>query len=159
MRWIPAPNLHLTLRFLGDTASEAIPRVLAAVEQSLAGRPEFDLNLAGIGALPSPSRPRVVIARLQEDARLTELAHAVERAAVACGFAPEERSFRAHITLGRFQRLRRGERRAPVAIERPVETATFPVRNVVLFRSDLRKEGAHYTEIGRVALAASRATQ
>jgi hypothetical protein len=30
---------------------------------------------------------------------------------------------------------------------------------VVLFRSDLREEGAHYTELGRVALATPRATQ
>jgi 2'-5' RNA ligase len=92
---------------------------------------------------------------LAPEAPLAALAAALERAARAAGFAPEERSFKAHLTLGRVV-----GRRAPSleGVASP-EPAPFPVSEIVLFRSVLGPGGSTYTPLERIALGGSLLTR
>ena len=109
----------------------------------------FRLTLGGVRAFPAPRRPRVVVLELAPEAPLAELAAAVERGVVAAGFAPEQRPFRAHLTLGRVRSPNRG-----VAVTSPVTTEgeAFDVAEAVLFRSELQRSGARHTPLERVPL-------
>ena len=78
-----------------------------------------------------------------------ELAAAVERAVVAEGFPPEERPFRAHLTLGRVR-----DRRFPTVAALAVPAAEFAVEEAVLFRSELSSAGSRYTPLARLQLGA-----
>jgi 2'-5' RNA ligase len=79
---------------------------------------------------------------------LEQLAAAVEHGVVATGFEPEERRFRAHLTLGRLRGRRQPAMRGLAA---PAGTAC-EVAEVVLYRSELKPSGAEYTPLERVAL-------
>jgi 2'-5' RNA ligase len=92
----------------------------------------------------------IALAAQPEDA-LAGLAARLEKAAVESGVAPEERAFRAHLTLGRVR-----ARRFP-AVLAPAPAGTQLVREVVLFRSDLGKAGARYSPLATLALGASAA--
>jgi 2'-5' RNA ligase len=70
-----------------------------------------------------------------------ELQAECERAAVAAGFPPEGRPFRPHVTLGRWrERVRRPA--APA-----FDLGATPLGPVILFKSDLRPQGAVHTPL------------
>jgi 2'-5' RNA ligase len=73
---------------------------------------------------------------------------ACEAAAVAAGFSPETRSFRAHLTLGRWR-----ERARRPALPQ-VDLGVSRLDRLVLFKSDLKPSGAVHTALSTFALGA-----
>jgi 2'-5' RNA ligase len=152
VRWTRVGGRHVTLRFLGPCTASRLGDLIAGARRALVAIAPFELRLAGLLALP-PGRPRVLALDLTPQEPLAAIADALERIAVACGFEAERRAFRPHVTLGR---IRRG-RLAPRQIEdvaAVVETGRNAqvVRDVALLRSELRRSGARYTVLERVAL-------
>ncbi|MEI7768377.1 MAG: RNA 2',3'-cyclic phosphodiesterase [Chloroflexales bacterium] len=99
-RWAAVEGMHLTLQFLGEADAGRVPDLLAAI--SAIPTPPFALRLGGLGAFPSAERPRVLWVGIEGDlAALDRLQRAVTAATRPLGFAPEERSFAPHLTLGR----------------------------------------------------------
>lgn len=88
-------DLHITLAFLGPVSEARLPCVLAAGDQ-VRGAPHT-LTLARRGSWPGP---RVGwVAPIDTPAALTELVSALWRGLVICGFTPEARAYRPHITV------------------------------------------------------------
>lgn len=148
VRWVRPESYHVTLRFLGDTPAERVPDLIAHARRELEGRDPCELHLGTLHAFPSSRRPRVVVLDVEPAEPLAALAAATERAATAAGFAPETRTFRPHLTLGR---VRPGRRPAPVGIE-ACDPSPFAVDAVVLFRSEVARDGAHYHPVARILL-------
>ncbi len=102
LRWAVSDNLHLTIRFLGATPPARVPDVVAAAEAAVAGLEPIEVRLAGAGAFPSASRPRVVWLGIEHGApELARLAARANDELAARGWPADERPFRAHLTLGR----------------------------------------------------------
>ena len=59
VRWVKPHSIHLTLKFLGEIASDQLPGVFTAVEKAVADAPLFSLKTGTKGAFPSLKRPRV----------------------------------------------------------------------------------------------------
>lgn len=138
---------HLTLRFLGEASPAAVGDVREALARAASLCPPFDARLRGLGTFPERGSPRILwLGVLVPDAVLL-LQAACERAAVAAGFPPEERPFRPHLTLGRW---RQREKRPELPAD--VDLGLARVVSLVLFRSDLRREGAVYTPLARFPL-------
>jgi 2'-5' RNA ligase len=151
VRWVAPENYHLTLRFLGNVATEELPALCARAGAALAPAEPFELRLGAPSAFPTPRRPRVVALSAEPAATLGDLAARLESAVVACGLAPEARDYAAHLTLGRVR-----ARRLP-ALEAPAPTAGLAVAAVELFRSDLAPAGSRYTPLAALALGAASA--
>jgi 2'-5' RNA ligase len=147
VRWVRPEALHVTLRFLGDVDPARVAPLASRAARELAALRPFALRLGKAELFPTPSRPRVVALGLEPAAPLAELAGAVERAVVAEGFAPEERPFRAHLTLGRV----RGPR-FPSVTALEVPAAEIAVEEAVLFESELSASGSRYTPLERLSL-------
>ncbi len=126
---LTAPQrVHLTLKFLGDLSPEALPRIAAALEPVREGQVPFDAVTTGFGVFPSACRARILWAGVGEGAEgLRALAQAVEACLQPEGFAPEDRPFVPHITLGRASR--------PKPFE-PAD-ATLPELRFTVSRADL----------------------
>lgn len=125
-----------------------LPAVAAALGDAAAGLGAFDATVVGLGAFPSPARPRVVWAGVAEGAEhLGGLAARVERACAALGFPPEDRAFSPHITLGRVRvpprAPRLGDLLAAAARE---EFGRLRVARAVLMESRLSPRGPRYVE-------------
>lgn len=139
-------SLHVTLRFLGDVATERLGGLVECVTKEAAEVAPFEVELGELMAFPSARRPRVLAAAVEPAGPLAQAAAAVERGCVAAGFAPEARPFRGHLTLGR---MKRGP--APRFDDVVVpDHETTAVRDAVLFQSELRPDGARYTPLERV---------
>jgi 2'-5' RNA ligase len=149
VRWVRPEGFHVTLRFLGNVPSTELPALAQAVLAALTGAPGFRVTLGAVRAFPSARQPRVVVAELEPEAELLALAERVEVGVVAAGRGPSPRRFRAHLTLGRV----RGRRLPPLDL--PAAGGEIDVHEVVLFRSDLGRDGSRYTPIANLPLAGS----
>ncbi|MFZ5585625.1 MAG: RNA 2',3'-cyclic phosphodiesterase [Thermodesulfobacteriota bacterium] len=107
LKWVDPANLHLTLKFLGETPPERLDEITVALQRALTGAPPLELGLAGAGAFPGLGRPQVVWLGVNGQAdRLAALAAAIQTALAGLGFPPEGRAFQAHLTLARARRGR-----------------------------------------------------
>jgi 2'-5' RNA ligase len=97
IRWIEAVDLHVTLRFLGNTDSAELPAVLAAVGDLEGAATE--VTTAGLGGFPTANRARALVVHLAS-------APILERWQVhlARRFGPDARPFLPHVTIGRSRK-------------------------------------------------------
>lgn len=154
VKWVPAANLHLTLKFLGDIAEDRVPSIMGALAAAAQDIQPFDMRVRGLGAFPNLRRPRVVWAGVDEGSeQATQLAQAVEREFVSVGLEREKRHFSAHITLGRV-RSAAGVSALAALIEKQAGTdfGTVQVRGIVLMKSELRPSGAIYSVLDELPL-------
>ncbi len=155
VRWVDADNLHLTLRFLGDTDEQALPRLTDGLDAIGAQHRGFPLTVAGIGCFPNLRRPRVVWAGLEDpQEKLGPLQEDVEGMVQGLDWPAESRPFRPHLTLGRV-REGKGRGHRPLAdpwTEEP-PARSFEVDSLELIESVLGRGGARYTSLHRAAIA------
>lgn len=108
--WTHPDDYHVTLHFLGDTPSSRVDAIADAARTAAAERAPLALALGEPGTFGPPHAPRVLWCGAREtaaaDAGALAALHAAlgERLAAACGFAPEARPLRAHVTLARQAR-------------------------------------------------------
>jgi 2'-5' RNA ligase len=146
VRWVSEAGVHLTLRFLGWTRPEALERLGEPLRRAAAACPESEAAFAGLGTFPERGSPRVLWLGVSLQPELESLQAACEAAAVAAGFEPEPRPFRAHLTLGRWR-----ERARRPALP-SVDLGACRLESLVLFRSELKPSGAVYTPLASFAL-------
>lgn len=152
IRWVKPQGFHLTFRFLGNIEQTRVTPILTALRAAARLHPQFRVRTQGLGAFPSLTRPRVLWARLNGEG-LQELHTKIESALSPCGFPPEGRPFRPHITLGRV----RSPRGWNHVLERIKEYLQYDfgeslIDKVILYQSDLRPGGAVYTPRGVACL-------
>lgn len=167
VRWIQPEMAHLTLHFLGETEPERAELVRLAIPGVVAVHEPFELRTATFGVFPNFRRPRVLWLGLHGPVhRLESLQQDIGRALTDLGFADTSESYHPHITLGRV-RNNDGEkvrlRELPEAVKaRFVNADTgaaiapasqpIPVREVLLMRSHLGREGARYETVASFPL-------
>lgn len=149
-RWVPAEQIHLTLRFLGEIDDEAIARLLDAVEAERAEAPLGPLRFAlrGLGTFGG-KRPRVLWAAVDPVAPVAQLAARIERAVRAAELPPETRPFRAHVTLARFSVPRTDRIVSWLDAHTAFATEPFEVAGPTLYRSTLTHRGAIHEVVRR----------
>jgi 2'-5' RNA ligase len=157
IRWVKPGNIHLTLKFLGDIQPADIDPIREALRSAAAAVAPFPIAARGAGVFPGIKKPRVVWAGLSgELPTLFALQECVERALAAIGFAPEARSFKAHLTIGRVKgRVRPADLLAALQELAKWASPVFTVDRVTFFQSDLRPGGAVYTRLGDAPLNSS----
>lgn len=157
LRWSAVDNIHLTLRFLGETTAAQAQIIATGLRAAAMQHAPFTLTLGGVGGFPTVRQPRVVWLGVGGDVgQLHALQAAVEQTVQLAGFAAEERPFAAHITLARAQRDATKEQLRAVGSHLATYNVTTPipvyVDAVVHMRSDLRPSGAVYTRLAHFPL-------
>ncbi len=149
-RWVPRENMHVTLKFLGRTW----PRLEGWVHQQVgtvaAGHGRVTTRLTGLGSFPSAARARVLWVGIEDpEGAFARLAGALD-VALAESFAPETRTFSAHLTVARSD----PPLKLDVGFGRTrIEPAGFLVDRIVLFRSHLQRPAPRYEPIATFPLA------
>lgn len=157
--WTRPEQLHLTLRFIGETEQrEGLEAALERVRVE-----PFILPVGGIGVFPVRGPAKVLWAGLgRAHTRLFQLRQQVDDALLSVDLGIPMPNFHPHITLGRvglppeqrdkkwlaaFERWRK----ARAAFEGP----PFKVAEFHLYASELRADGAVHTRLRTYALDAA----
>ena len=151
LRWVRPDGIHLTLKFLGETPEDEQAAIERAISRAVTDIAPFEVELGKLGCFGSHRSPRVLWVDVEGDiASLGRLQVNVERELAALGYPPDGRAFSAHLTLARVPPERAAQVAAALeaAISAAVApTGVIPVDEVALMRSDLRPNGAVYTQL------------
>jgi len=140
---------HFTLRFLGPTTREARDAIVARLSDAKLGS-RFNVRFGELGAFPNARRARILwldVTRGGE--RLSELAAIAEDAARSAGLAPEDRSFKPHLTIARIDPP---ESTSALLAQKHRYNIEMPVTALILYRSQLGGGPARYEEVARFDL-------
>lgn len=152
--WSRPENIHLTLKFLGDTPDNAI-RQLALTLNAVARQGAAHLcRLGNVGAFPNSNRPRVLWVGLDEPTgELVALQQRIDEATADLAGA-DPRPFTPHLTLGRTRSTRHADRLAALLDGYELTSSLdIPISEVLLMSSVLGRGGPAYTTLHRSPLS------
>jgi 2'-5' RNA ligase len=158
VKWVNPGGIHLTLKFLGNIPSKQVTEITEAIKEASQGISPFHLEISGLGAFPNLRQARVFWVGIGGEVdKLSKLQQNIDSALATLGFAKEERSFMAHLTLARIrqgaspqERRNFGELIDSVIFE---DKYHIKVETISLMKSQLTPAGAIYTCLTRVGLA------
>jgi len=111
------------------------------------------MSLDGVGAFPGFRKARVVWVGLEKgEKEAATFKLRLDEALEPLGFAPERRPFHPHITLGRVRQSGRPGLLEHAAAEWILPYEHWLCREAVLYRSELTRHGAIYTDLVRAPL-------
>jgi len=153
-RWITTDNLHVTLKFLGDTPEELLPPLVDCLAEVGRNHRRFTLKLDRLGGFPNLRNPRVLFYRVSEGAEpLERLAAEVDRILLDRLDLPSEaKPFRAHLTVARIKQPLPEKVAARLGEAPPLPGVSQIVSSLDLMQSELRREGAVYSRLKEIAL-------
>ena len=149
VRWVPAENIHLTLKFLGDVSLSNLDLLKERLVIEASEHSPFELSVGGVGAFPNANRPRVVGVGVQAPPELSSLQNGIETKLEKIGYPREERPFSPHLTLGRVARTVTNQEARQIGEALQATKVGFLgavcAEAVHLFKSDLKPTGSVYT--------------
>jgi len=152
MKPVEDQNLHITIRFLGDTPVSLLDELHRVLEEAAPRR--VLLRLRGVGAFPSIERPRVIWVGVEPGPGAEELRRifeAVERGVRRLGWRPEREEFVPHVTLARLKGRRNIERVVKLLREmEDVEVGEVYLEALRLKQSILTRSGPIYRTVREV---------
>ena len=161
LRWTNTQNLHLTLRFLGDTDDAQRHQLQNGLAAIAAKHAPFSLKPSRLGCFRSWSNLRVLWVGLEGELEaLQDLQADVEFLSRQIGFPPERNRYSPHITLARTARnaSRPALRTASEQLRRAAEEGEtqywndWRVSELHFIRSVLGPGGARYFNLVTCAL-------
>ena len=105
IKWVEEHNIHITLKFLGETSEEVIPAIGEALHAVAGQTKAFRFSLRGLGIFGSKHEPRVLWTAIQPYETLAALMLSVHDAMVPVGFEKDRQNLVPHLTLGRIKFL------------------------------------------------------
>ena len=152
VRWVPACNLHLTLKFLGDVEEARLEDLFVAIRKATEGIEPFGITLKGLGAFPNIRQPRMLWIGMDVPEAMQRLYENIGEELSRLHFPKETRRFSPHLTIGRVKAERGTERLMSVVERTNFGPETVSVARIVAMKSDLRPTGAVYSALEKFAL-------
>ncbi len=153
IKWVSDENLHLTLKFLGETDEELVDEIRNALIDKLSHYAPFYIKIGGVGYFPGGRNPRVIWVGIEDPGVLEDIYKDIENAVAKLGYPREKRPFSPHLTIGRV----RSPKRVAEVIRRLEEFRAitfdeFVLREVTLMKSELKPGGAEYSGLAEIPL-------
>ncbi len=161
MKWVSGENIHLTIKFIGETEDTLIPLMCDRIRVliRLTPLPPFQVQCVSLGAFPSLEQPRIFWAGLDpQSAEVATLLHRlVERELYNLGIAKEGREFNPHITLGRLKTSKETTKEKVTELgatfhELGANFGRCFIKDMVLYESFLKPDGPIYKVVDRFPL-------
>lgn len=148
--WGRENNLHLTLKFLGNIQARSITALSEAAGEAAATCEPFDLIVSGCGFFPRRAKPNVLWIGVHDlEHRLHALHQALEEQCSAAGFGRDARAFHPHLTIARLRNPAGGRSLAEAHEALDFAPQRFTVSEIVVFKSELLREGSRHTALSR----------
>ncbi len=150
--WVKPENIHLTLKFLGDTASENIEAIKLIIKDCVRKTKPFDYTINELGAFPSLNKINVLWLGIDKNKdKFRAIVEMLEENLCRIGFPKENRSFSAHITLGRI-RSNKNIHILKESLNKYKTPLNIPgnFSNITLFKSTLTPTGPIYEVLDAV---------
>ena len=147
LKLVEPPNIHITVRFLGNITPATVDKIFEEMKQVQFA--PFNVQIKGLGAFPNPSYPRVVWAGITEGAdQLKTVFSQLEPRLRGLGFTPDSKGFSPHLTIARVRSGRNKAQLAKVITENAdYKFGAVNAKCLRLKKSDLTPRGPVYSTL------------
>lgn len=154
INWCKTNQIHLTLKFVGDTPDEDIPKIINACREVAKKHQPFTMDFNRTGIFGSNHSPRVLWLGMNEEPKaLYDLESDVLDAFDNLGYLRDRQNFVPHLTLCRIKQL--VDKPFFQQVYQGIEQKTYlhtQVNEIVYFQSFLQPTGAVYKPLQRIPL-------
>jgi len=147
IKWTDPRQIHLTLNFLGEVEDQEIMDICRAIDAVTAECEPFDMEFGAMGTFPEGKSARIIWVGLAVPCPpLMALQKTLETQLAQLGFPPENRGYKAHLTLARINNTQLGFAARDLVNNLPkLESQLQPAEAVTVFHSQLTRQGPIYT--------------
>ncbi|MGM0586787.1 MAG: RNA 2',3'-cyclic phosphodiesterase [Bacteroidota bacterium] len=155
IRWLEAGQMHLTLRFLGETSTDDKRAIISAMRETASEHGSFSLDLRGVGVFPKPEYPKVMWVGVRANKSLKLLQKGIEQAITDLNYPPSEKEFHAHVTVARCRTPRNVKDTVQDWLREYKQESfgSLDVKEFHLYKSDTQPDGAKYTKLNTFELS------
>ena len=147
IKWIKIENLHLTLKFLGNTDASKLDSILKTLVM-IRSEDSISVNFTGLGFFPNRRRPNILWAGIQASPNLQIIVKEIDQRLAVLGFPLEQREFTPHLTLARLAETALPPKWiAAIGQISSREFGSFRATQFHLIESELKSSGAEYTTL------------
>ena len=152
IKLVSAPNIHITLKFLGNINIDKIEKIKKAIKETAEKFNKFKYEINGkINAFPSPGNARVIFLEIGSGGeQISEIYKQLEDNLEKIKIRKEKREFSPHITIARIKDKRNMEHLINEYKLNKIER--LDCSNITLFESQLKPHGAEYSILGEFGL-------
>ena len=148
--WSREDNLHLTLKFLGNVRVSRMSEICEAAAATAKAIAPLELTIGGCGWFPPHGKPKVLWIGIDDpDGQLRNLQDALQEKCAEAGFDCDERLFHPHLTIARLRSAEGSRQLAETNKSLGFPSQRLAVSEVVVFRSELLRDGSKHTAISR----------
>lgn len=142
-RPVPADQLHLTLKFIGEVEGSKFLDIQDTLEK--VSQRKFSLCIKGTGTFPPRGTPRILWAGVEPVKNAIALRNSIERQLAAIDIPREKKKYTPHLTLARLRNSPIPALQQFLAGNAFLQTSSFPVETFTLYSSQLSPKGAIHT--------------
>lgn len=154
IKWVEPHNMHITLKFFGETAEERIADILPVIKKVSDAYHPFHFKLKGIGIFGSLYNPRLIWFGVENNDELKLVGNDLITRLDVAGFANDRQNFVPHLTVGRIRDLRHKRSfQSKIDQFKGLDIQNVHVDKICLFESKLTTSGPVYKEVAHFCCA------
>ena len=153
VKLVEPENVHITLKFLGDTDESRIDEIDKIMKDAVKEIDPFNIQLEGAGVFPNQNYIKVIWIGIKQGEPIELIERKIDEQLSKIGFKKEKRGFSPHLTIARVKSAK-GKDGILHVIEkyRDVQFVDIRVDSIKLKKSDLTPKGPIYTTLIDVKL-------
>lgn len=151
VKLVELENIHITMKFLGDTDEKYIDDIEHIIKKSVASTKPFTVTLKGTGVFPNQNYLKVIWIGIINGRELETIAEHIDVGCHSLGFKKENRGFSSHLTIGRVKTARQKQQLLEVIKNyADVTFSTTTVNSIKIKKSELTSKGPIYTTLREI---------
>jgi RNA 2',3'-cyclic 3'-phosphodiesterase len=153
IKWVEEKNIHVTLKFFGETEESRIPAISGVLQKRASETPSITMNLSGLGIFGSSYAPKVIWTGIEPYASLAALMKNIHRDLESIGYEADRQNLVPHLTLGRIKFLRdKILFNRAIGEYKTISSSPLHISEIVLYESILHREGPEYIALNKFPL-------
>ncbi|KYK23007.1 2'-5' RNA ligase [Thermoplasmatales archaeon SG8-52-2] len=153
VKLVEPKNIHLTLKFLGDTDEILIENIEKIMKDSVEDIKPFEICLKGAGVFPNEKYIKVVWIGIENGEKIGRIAKNIDENISNLGFLRDRREFSAHLTIARVKNVNNKQALIDIINKyRDVEFLKINVDTIKLKKSTLTPKGPIYSTLKEVKI-------
>lgn len=145
IKWVEDRNIHVTLKFFGETDERRIPEIEGVLKKIAGENIALGFRLYSLGVFGSKYDPRVIWVGIEPYEQLVKLMKDLHAELKTIGYEPDRQNLVPHLTLGRIKELK-DKQHFQHTIEKfkGLSTPEMIATEFLLYESILKREGPVY---------------